>query len=61
MTTVFNDYLLAMAYIQIHTPKARDAKQKAERQVLYSRLEEKLNCHKAWETWSVEEKRTRAR
>ncbi len=45
-----------MAYIQMHTPKARNAKQKAERQSLYGRFEETLTCNKVWKTWSLEEK-----
>lgn len=56
MRPVFEQYLLPMAYIEAHLPKARDAKQKAKRRDLYSGLENQLNGLDIWQCQTVEQK-----
>jgi len=56
MRPVFEGYLLPMAYIEAHLPKARDAKQKAKRRDLYRELENQLNGLDAWKHQTPEQK-----
>jgi len=55
---VFDTYLLPMAYIEAHIPKARNAKQKGQRKDLYHQWEKKLNELDLWQHQTAEQKTT---
>jgi len=55
---VFETYLLPLAYIEVHIPKARNAKQKEQRKDLYREWEKKLNDLDLWQHQTVEQKAT---
>jgi len=58
MQDVFETYLLPMAYIEVHLPKSRNAKQKEQRKTLHHELEKKLNDLDLWQHKTVEQKTT---
>ena len=56
LAPVFENYLLPMAYIEVHLPKARNAEQRQQRRDLHSQLEIELNDNEAWQLTTSERK-----
>lgn len=48
-SSIFEEYLLPIAYLELHIPKARDAKQKHQRRKLCEQLRAKLNGKNCWQ------------
>jgi hypothetical protein len=56
LVPVFENHLLPMAYIEVHLPKARNAKQRQQRRDLHRQLEIELNDNEAWQLTTSERK-----